>query len=102
MPTIFDSLPPLQRVTIYLDGDGWMLEHKDDPSAPTVLALFSTTVLPMPYLRATRESLVRDALERLHPGVVITRGDDVPCSEHVGPIIQPCVHCGADWLRHKW
>jgi hypothetical protein len=68
--------PPLQLVAIYIDGDGWMLDHANDPSAAEVLALFETTVLPMPFLKATPETTVRYALSRTNPGVVITRGED--------------------------
>ena len=74
--TALDTLPPLQRVTIYIDGDGWMIEHKDDPSAADVQALFDTTVLPMPFLRSMRESQIRLVLDQMHPGIVITRGAD--------------------------
>lgn len=69
-----DNEPLLKRVTIYVEDNGWMLEHKDDPCAATVLELFGTTALPMPFVLPTPESLVRCALERRNPGIVITRG----------------------------
>jgi hypothetical protein len=68
--------PPLERVTIYLADGSWMLDHRDDPSAFNVRALFDTTVIPMPFRATAPEALVRDTLARKNPGVIITRGTD--------------------------
>jgi hypothetical protein len=79
-PMQSDPLPPLKWATIYRDGNSWMLDHADDPSAADVKHLFGTTVLPMPFTARAEEAMVLAALTAQNPGVIITRGEDRNCS----------------------
>lgn len=73
------STPALQHVRIYRDyhANAWMIDHQSDPSAADVYALFGTYTLPLPFTAHADEPRVRAALQRLNPGIVIDRGQDV-------------------------
>ena len=59
--------PFQHRITIWIDGDGWMSRD----NSPETLELFGTDVLPTPFLRNTRASAVVSVLQELNPDAEI-------------------------------
>jgi hypothetical protein len=49
-----------------------MVDFRDDPSGPETLALFGSTILPLPWTLAASLDKVVLSLRRQHPAVVIT------------------------------
>ena len=54
---------------IHIDGSGWVVTDND----PSVVKLFGTDTLPLPFLSNVPASLVIDTLERLNPDARIVR-----------------------------
>jgi hypothetical protein len=52
-----------------------MVDFRDDPSGPETLALFGSTILPLPWNLAASLDKVVLSLRRQHPAVVITFAD---------------------------
>jgi hypothetical protein len=61
----------LARVTIFRGPASWMIDMRDDPSGTDTLALFGTTILPMPFTLAASLDRVVLSLRRQHPAIVI-------------------------------
>jgi hypothetical protein len=53
---------------------GWMAAYVG-PHKEEILNLFGTDTLPLPFMSATRASVVIDTLQRTHPGVEIVLRD---------------------------
>ena len=54
-------------LTIYLDGDGWMVKDND----PETLRLFGTDTLPTPFLRETPRHQVIEGRRHLNPDAFV-------------------------------
>ena len=66
--------PVPHALTIYMDGDGWMVHDTD----PEVMALFGTDTLPLPFLKATPAAMVMAALQDLNPHKSVALREETP------------------------